>query len=144
MIDMLSQINLITAAGGSIFGFIKAWQINKHQLDLLHQRALYKLQDLEFKDLSAARKDKSLSAKIGRFLLTGGVLFILLYIIVVTLAKDLPITIETVQPTGVLMRLFQGQSHHVYTTLRGAVIPAWMPQLLFMASGYWFGATRNL
>ena len=137
MLDVLNQVNSWSTLGGAILGYMKASQMNQHELQMLRIKGQYAMTDY-------AHTDKSMSAKYGRFLLVGSILFMIAYIIIVTLAKDIPITVETVQSNGWLASWLHGPTRHVYTTLRGAVIPDWMPQLLFISSGYWFGAQRRL
>lgn len=136
MWTILNDVNLMSGIGGYIGGYLKAAQMNRHELDVLHVLGQYEMQE-------SARRDKTLSTKIGRFLLVGGILVMIFYMIIITLAKDIPLTIETVEHTGGLTRLFYGPTREVFTTLRGAVIPDWMPQILIGAMTFWFGVQRK-
>ncbi len=136
ILDILTQTNSLIGIGSFLAGYIKSEQLNKHEIMKIHAQGRYKMQ-------SEARKDKSISSIAGRFLVVGTVLGMVFYIIVVSLTKNIPLTIETVQRTSWLGRFFYGPSRIMYTTLHGAVIPSWMPQVIFGAMMYWFGVQRK-
>lgn len=134
--NILTQSNCLAAIGSFIAGYLKCGQINNHEIMKMHVKGQYDMQ-------KEARKDKSLSSILGRFLLVGTILSMIFYIIIITLAKNIPLTIETVEPTGWIGHIFEGPSKEVFTTIRGAVIPSWMPTILIGAMGFWFGIQRG-
>lgn len=133
--DILTQTSSLTGLGAFVGGYIKSSQLNRHEIEKMKTKGYFKLQE-------ETRKDKSVSSIVGRFVLVGSVLFMIFYMIVITLAKNIPLTLETVQTTSWFGHLFYGPTHMVYKTLRGAVIPSWMPTILIGAMGFWFGSMR--